>query len=110
MSSRGVELRGERLDVRARRGDVRIEEQRYTGRRVDAEVGAVRVVAKKMEHVVRTVIERAGAVYRYAEDLTQTSTGRLKTLVRETFHLRSRRVRMKSEKDFKVDGEQIHLG
>ena len=110
VSSRGVQIEGEALDVRSSHANVNIDEQRYRGRRVDADVGMVRVVAKKTEHVVRTIIEKAVAVYRSAEDLTQTKTGRLKTLVRETFHLRSRRTRMKSEKDVKIDGEQIHLG
>ena len=44
------------------------------------------------------------------EQLVQTRAGRIRTIVAKTFHLKASRARLRSEKDFEIDGEQIRLG
>lgn len=70
----------------------------------------IRLVAKKMETLVETIMEKATNVYRAVEKLTQLKTGRMRTLVEGTSHLITRKAFYKAEEDFKIKGEKIHLG
>jgi len=67
-------------------------------------------VAHRLETIATTVVSKAKNVYRTVEELTQLQTGRLRTLVKGSYHLKARDTFLKAEKDFKVDGDQIHLG
>jgi hypothetical protein len=67
-------------------------------------------VAHRLETVAETVVSKARNFYRTIEELTQLQTGRLRVLVKGNCHLKARDVFLKAEQDFKVDGQQIHLG
>lgn len=67
-------------------------------------------VAHRLETLAETVVSRAKNVYQTIEELTQLQTGRLRMLVKGNCHLKARDAFLKAEQDFKVDGEQIHLG
>jgi hypothetical protein len=49
-------------------------------------------------------------MYNTVEQLSQLKTGRMRTLVKSTFHLKAKNSMLKSEEDFKVRAEKIHLG
>ena len=66
--------------------------------------------ARRLETVAETVVSKAKNVYRTVEELTQLQTGRLRMLIKGSCHLKARDAFLKAEQDFKVDGEQIHLG
>ncbi len=72
--------------------------------------GRVRLVAERIESMADTVIERAKNVYRVVERLSQLKTGRLRTLVDSTLHLKARRTVVSSDEDCKIAAKQIHLG
>ena len=67
-------------------------------------------VAHRLETLAETVVSKAKNVYRTVEELTQLQTGRLRLLVKGSVHLKARDAFLKAEQDFKVDGDQIHLG
>lgn len=67
-------------------------------------------VAHRLETLADTVVSKAKNVYRTVEELTQLQTGRLRMLVKGSCHLKARDAFLKAEQDFKVDGDQIHLG
>jgi hypothetical protein len=67
-------------------------------------------VAHRLETLADTVVSKARNVYRTVEELTQLQTGRLRMLVKGSCHLKARDAFLKAEQDFKVDGDQIHLG
>ena len=78
---------------------------------VRLESGAhVRIVARRIESIADTVIEKAKNAYRAVERLNQLKAGRLRTLVDETFHLKARRTVVASGEDCKITAAQIHLG
>jgi len=66
--------------------------------------------AHRLETRAETVVAKAENVYETVEELIQVQTGRMRTLVKESCHLKARDAFLKAEQDFKVDGEQIHLG
>ena len=68
------------------------------------------MAAPRLETEAQTVVSKAANVYQTVEDLTQLQTGRMRTLVEGSCHLKARDAFLKAEQDFKVDGEQIHLG
>ncbi len=69
-----------------------------------------RWVVERMETLAGTLVERARNVYRTVEQLAQLKAGRMRTLVDQTFHFKSRRAFLKAEEDFKIKGEKVHLG
>jgi len=65
---------------------------------------------ERFETLAETVIQKAKNVYRTVERLTQLRTARLRTLVDETYQLKSRNAFVKTEEDFKVRADHIYLG
>ncbi|HUA65093.1 MAG TPA: DUF3540 domain-containing protein [Alphaproteobacteria bacterium] len=70
----------------------------------------ISLVAKRLETRAETVVAKAGNVYETVEELAQLQSGRMRTLVKGSCHLKAREAFLKAEQDFKVDGKQIHLG
>lgn len=99
-----------KIGLTARRGEVDVVETKFRGRNIEAEVGRARWVIGKLERIAKTVIDRAKNVYRTVEQLSQLRAGRVRTRVESTYYVKSRRALLKSEEDFKIDGERIHLG
>jgi len=64
----------------------------------------------RLETTTETLIENAKNVYRSVKELSQLRSGRVRTLVDETYQLNANKVLTKSETDFKVKAEKIHLG
>jgi len=105
-----VALRGTELGVSARKGEVRIDEADVAGRRLSGAIANVKLAMGRCETVVETVVEKARNAYRTVAELTQLKTGRMRTLVDETYQLRSKTALLKAREDVKIDGEKIHLG
>ena len=112
-----VSLRGDKmamtgadLTVTARTGDLRLGETRFTGEKVRGWVDDVRLNLGKVETLAGTLIRKARDVYDVVEGLTQLQTGRLRTLVKGTWHSRSGDTFLTAERDVNIDGEKIHLG
>jgi hypothetical protein len=70
----------------------------------------ITLVAPRLETHAETVVAKAVNVYETVEELSQLQAGRTRTLVKGSCHLKARAAFLKAEQDFKVDGEQIHLG
>ncbi|MFH1844617.1 MAG: DUF3540 domain-containing protein, partial [bacterium] len=99
-----------RFGLQAAQGAIRVDELKYAGNRLEAVVKYSRLFTDRVERISKTVIEKACNVYRTVEQLTQLRTGRLRTLVETSYHFKSRKAYMKSEKSFNIDGEKINLG
>jgi len=70
----------------------------------------VRMTSRRMEMITETLVSKAKNVFHKVEQLVQVQAGRMRTLVKAAFLLKGQNVSMRAEKDFKVDGEKIHLG
>jgi hypothetical protein len=71
---------------------------------------AISLSAPRLETEAETVVAKAGNVYQTVTELTQLQTGRMRTLVEGSCLLKARNAFLKADQDFKVDGQQIHLG
>ncbi len=110
LSGQEIRLNAPEFGLRSTRARVNVKEMAYAGDRLDAVVKRTRLIMDRVERISKTVIERSQNFYRTVEKLTQLRTGRMRTLVDSTYHLKSRKAYLKSEKAFNIDGEKINLG
>jgi hypothetical protein len=80
------------------------------GNALTIKADSARWMVSRLETVVETLVEKARSTYRTVEKLAQLRTGRMRTLVDQTFQFKSRKAFLKSEEDFKIKGKRIHLG
>jgi hypothetical protein len=78
--------------------------------KLNVKAASSRWVVDRMETLTGTLVEKTRNAYRTVEQLTQLKAGRMRTLVDQTFHFKSRKAFLKSDEDFKIKGEKIHLG
>ncbi len=110
MGRKGIRMDTEGLRVDARRGRFNVDRSQITGERVDAEVREIRTTAQRIWTTAESVTQRFGSLCRRVKGLFQSRAGRVRSLISGTWHARSDRADLRSEKIFKVDGSKIHLG
>lgn len=107
---RKMKLNSPELGMTAKRGEINIEETRYTGKKFSGTLKHAKLIIGRLETITNDVISKAGNVYKTVEGLTQLKTGRMRTLVKSTLHIKAKKTYLKSEEDFKVKADKIHLG
>jgi hypothetical protein len=110
MKTRKMELIAPVLDLTAQRAQLFMQETRIAGKKLLGRIGDVQFIGRKIESVADTVLAKAKNMYRTISELSQLKAGRQRTLIENTSHMKARKTILKSEKDFKVKAEKIHLG
>lgn len=115
-----VNVRKGDLELCAEDGDIRLSASNtvqinghaidMNSNRLTANVSYAKLVFNRLETIADTLVEQAKNVYRTVAQLTQLRTGRMRTLVDETYQFKANKAFMKSEDDFKIKGEKIYLG
>jgi len=105
-----IEAKASQLDIQARSGQIHMDTTAFHGDRFTGKIRDIRLVADRMETLAGDIIQKAGNLYHTVENLVQTTTRRLRTLVAETCHIKTRKMFVKAEEDVKIKGEKIHLG
>ncbi len=98
------------LRIITKKGDLFIDELRITGKKMLTNVVQATFNMGKLETKTKTLIHKARNMYQSVENLSQLKSGRLKTLIKSTYHLKSKNTVLKAEEDFKVKAEEINLG
>ncbi|MCI5223474.1 MAG: DUF3540 domain-containing protein [Candidatus Electrothrix sp. AR4] len=94
----------------AKNGDLFVDELKITGKKILTNLVQATFKISKLETRAKTLVHKAQNMYQSVENLSQLKTGRLKTLIKSTYHLKSKNTVLKSEEDFKVKAEEINLG
>jgi hypothetical protein len=110
MRSRKTQLASPVFDLTVQRAQVFAQETEITGRKLLGRIADVQFVVRRIESVAETVMAKAKNVYRTVVELSQLRAGRQRTLIDTTSHTKARKTIVKSETDFKVKAEKIHLG
>ncbi|MCK5516892.1 MAG: DUF3540 domain-containing protein [Desulfobulbaceae bacterium] len=110
LGSHQIKLKCPDLRLTAQRGSFYLEELRITGMRVLVNLIQATIKAERLETRAQTIISKARNIYQTVENLTQLKTGRLKTLIQKSYHLKSKNTVLKSEEDFKIKADKINLG
>lgn len=110
VSKNSIDIKSRKMGMTADRGEIHIEDTKYTGKTVSGRIDTVKLIVKRLETIAENMIEKAKNVYRTVEKLSQLKTGRLRTLVKETSQFKSKKAFFKADEDFKIKGDKIHLG
>lgn len=110
LSACKASLKSAKVRLTAQLGEFQLKETRFVANKFRGTIEDSKLVVDSLSTVANTVTEKAKNVYRTVEQLTQLKTGRMRTLVASTFHLKSHKTMMKSQEDFKVNADKIHLG
>jgi Protein of unknown function (DUF3540) len=110
MKNRRMQLASPFMDITSQRARFFFAEIKLAGKTLLGHIGDVQFVARKIETVADTVMARAKNVYRTISQLSQLKAGRQRTLIENSCHMKARKTILKSETDFKVKAEKIHLG
>ncbi len=70
----------------------------------------IKVTSNRTELITETLISRCKNVYQSVEELCQLCSGRLRMIIKSTWHSRSQNTYLNTQEDFKVKADQIHLG
>ncbi len=98
------------IGMNAQNGNFRIEKTAFTGTEFTGSIRKAKLMMERMESIAETVIDKAKNIYQTVEELMQTRTGRMRTLINTSWHCKSKKAFLKSEDDFKIKGEKIYLG
>lgn len=98
------------LRLTAKNGTIFFNELKIAGKTLFGNLGNLTLKAGKLETNARSIINKAKNMYQTVENLSQLKTGRLKTLIKSSYHIKSKKTVMKSEEDFKIKAERIDLG
>lgn len=110
LTTQRTTLTSSTLEAKADRTTVDVTEIRTTARRLQAKIIRATLSIGELNVAADQIIQSANDIYSKVANLSQSQAGRMRVLVESTFHLKSRRSHLKSEIDFKVDAEKIHLG
>lgn len=110
VQSRRMKLQTPELHVTSQYGAFQIKQTEYSGQSLQGQISNIKLIARKVETLAQTVITKSKNVYKTVEELTQLCTGRLRTLVRSTYHMKSKNTYMNTAEDFKIKADKIHLG
>lgn len=109
-SKEAVRIKSPEFDLSGERGRIHLGQTEFTGFRFLASLVQSKLIIERLETVAGDVIQKAKNIYKSVEGLSQSSVGRMRTLVKSTFHLKAEKIVLKAETDFKVKGNKIHLG
>jgi hypothetical protein len=110
LTRRGAAIRAERLNMNADRAELNFERTQIRGERARAEIKNVHVEGERLERTFDTVITNAKNAYESVEELSQQLVGRLRTIVSDAWHVRSKRTLLRSDENTQIDGKKIDLG
>ena len=103
-------LSSARLAITAQQGEFQLKETRFVCSKFLGKVVDSQLIVGKLSTIANSISVKAKNVYKTVEQLTQLKTGRMRTLVDSTFHMKAKKTYMKSQEDFKVKADKIHLG
>ncbi len=105
-----LKINSAEVGITAQKSEFNIKETRYVGKIFRGKIDDAQLIARKVTTIAKSITEKAINVYKTVEQLTQLKTGRMRTMVVSTFHLKAKKTYMKAEEDFKINADKIHLG
>ena len=109
-NQRKIRMSSPGLSITAQRSDIYSEDMKYVGGKFNATIKYSKLIIGRLETIVNDIITKAKNIFNTVDGLAQFKAGRMRTLVKSTLHIKAQNTYLKSEKDFKINGEKIHLG
>lgn len=109
-AGKGLHLASDRVDLSARRAEVRVEKTRLLGRVLSAQIKRVRCVGDSVESVFRRATQRLKDSFRFVAEHDEVQAGSSRRLVEETLTVHAKNEIHMAEDMVKMDADQVHLG
>jgi hypothetical protein len=109
-AAKDIELCSPQFSLEAGKGQIKIADADYQGVRLGASIAQTKLFLGKLNTTIGRLIEKAKNVYRQVDNLNQLKAGRMRTLVKGSYHLKGESLNQKAEKDVRIDGNKINLG
>ncbi len=110
IEQRGTTIVGATVEVRARRSRLVAGLSEVVARELKTSATRIETVATELDTTADRVVLRAKNVVEEVAELLETRVGRVRTLVRGVFSLRSKSTSLKSKDDTAIDGRRVLLG
>jgi len=98
------------LQVRAKRGQVAVEQLGFVGRLLEAHAQKVSLVAHQVDSALGTLYQRAKRAFRRTEEIDQTRAGTVDVRADTLAALRADNTVITSRVLTKIDADQVHIG
>lgn len=109
-AAKNIELNSPQFSLETAKGTFNIADASYQGLRLGASIAQTKLFLGKLNTTVGRLIEKAKNVYRQIDNLNQLKAGRMRTLIKGSYHLKSESINQKADKDVRIDGDKINLG
>jgi hypothetical protein len=109
-AAKNIELNSPQFTLQSAKAELNMAETQYQGLRLSASIAHSKLFLGKLNTTVGRLIEKAKNVYRQVDNLNQLKAGRMRSLVKGSYHLKSESINQKAEKEVRIDGDKINLG
>ncbi len=109
-AAKNIELNSPQFSLETGKAELNIADANYQGVRLGASIAQTKLFLGKLNTTVGRLIEKAKNVYRQVDNLNQLKAGRMRTLIKGSYHLKSESINQKAEKEVRIDGDKINLG
>ncbi len=103
-------LNAPEVNVTAEKCNIAVDRAAVKTSSLTGEMENIKIHSSRAELITETLITRCKNVYQSVEELCQLCSGRLRMIVKSTWHSRSQNTYISTQEDFKVKADQIHLG
>ncbi len=105
-----VSVISDEVSVVAKTGHAAFEGFSFLGASLAAQVGSIRTVAGKVEHVFERLTEKLVDAFRFVKDHEEVQTGSTRYLVDTNLTMHSKNAMHVAEEIVTINAEQVHLG
>jgi hypothetical protein len=109
-AAKHIELSSQQFSLDSAKAEFNVLETRYQGVRLSASIAQSKLFLGKLNTTVGRLIEKAKNAYRQVDNLNQVKAGRMRTLIKGSYHLKGESINQKADKDVRIDGDKINLG
>jgi len=108
-ASEEVSLASERMSITARQGEAAFDEFVASGSNLSTEIGTIRSVAGKVEHIFQRFTEKLIDAFRFVKEHEEVQTGSTRYVVESNFTMHSKNAVHTAEQLISINAEQINL-
>lgn len=110
LSKNTFKLTSEKIQLSTKQANLRFENTELEGKHLQADIKTVKAKSERLEQQTGTLVSFAKHSFETVEELAQQSFGRLTSKIFGAYRMKAERAKMRTEKHFNIDGEQINIG
>jgi hypothetical protein len=110
INQKRLTISSKQLDMTSLASNIVFKRVKFNANEAIATARKVKLIVGRFERRAESIVEKAKNIFQTIEGLAQLKVKRMKTNVKETYHMKSKRAFIKSEQDYKIKSDKIHLG